>query len=239
MSNLFTEMYIFAAPLLRMPNPKHLDLDQPGKRVSADRLRPCINILRTFFEYVIGLPPSEFANFCGMDWDHFVVTIILALRLSFPLPVCPEWDAGAARRELNLGYYLDQLSREEAAAPPDLTPSSSSKRPADVLSASRVVLGVVKRKWDRRLAAMNPPHPPVPLDKTMSGCPMLDGSLDPYIQLWDEDFINTKLPSTVGSVSGAGGSNEASQPAVYHDLWATMTLGWTREGMDDIDFGNI
>ena len=232
MSNLFTEMYIFGAPLLKLPTAKKLDLDQPGIRQSPDRLRPCLNILRTFFEYIIALPASEFVNFCGMDWDHFIVAIILSFKLSFPLAVCPEWDAGAARHELNLGYYLDKLAYQEA----DLTPASN--KPSDVVSASKVVLGVVKRKWDKRLAALNPPHPG-PIDKTMVGCPMLDGSLDPFIELWEEDFINTKLPSTVGSVSGAGGPAEVSQPAVYHDLWATMTLGWTREGMDDIDFGNI
>ena len=231
MSNLFTELWLYSAPLLKFPS-RNQSLDQPGVRQIATRLLPCINILRTFYEYVTSLPPSEFSNFCGMDWDHFIIAIILGFRLSFPLTVCPEWDSDAARREINLGYYLDKLSYQET----DLAPASN--RPADVLSASKVVLGVVKRKWAKRLASINPPHP-FPIDKSMSGCPMLDGSLDPYLELWDENFVNTKLPSSIGSPPGATGTNEAVQPGEYHDLWATMTLGWTREGMDDIDFGNI
>ena len=46
-----------------------------------------------------------------------------------------------------------------------------------MISASRVVLAVVKRKFDKRLAIVDPQ--PV-LDKSVRGCPFLDGSMEPY-----------------------------------------------------------
>lgn len=57
---------------------------------------------------------------------------------------------------------------------------------------------------------------------------MLDGSLEQYFPIWDAGFAPMGTPHG-HAPDGSGGT--AAQP-VFHDLWATMTMGWASgEGM--------
>lgn len=259
MANMFTDIGLYGYPLLKYPKYNAQKQGQMSPETPADpnRLLVCTNRLREWYDYIASLPVSEFANFASTDWARFIVTVILGLRLSFPIPnECPGWDHGAARSILDLGSWLREFSEADDNGETLAPSSSNTNSNADVLSASRIVLGVVTRKYEKRLAAleraaaMEPPHPmPPDAEKGLHRCPMFDGSLDPYIQMWDGSFQDptafASLPQ-MPSASGTGpliGNQPISatepQPMMFHDLWATMTMGWSQEGFEDIDFGNI
>lgn len=230
----------------------------PEPRADPVRLLACASALRTWYHLVGALPDAEFAHFTGVQWGYFVIAVVLGLRLSFPIPdECPGWDHAAARQILDLGSFLDKFSETPQVGKGGAPAPGSNGTATDVLSAGKVVLGVVKRRYDRRLAALNAAaaaaapavdvaqHAPPDVDKALCRCPMLDGSLDEYIRSWDDTFVNaigsTTLP--VGE-SGTGTGVETAFPSsgaqpVFHDLWATMTMGWSQEGFGDMDFSDI
>lgn len=259
MANMFTDIGLHGYPLLKFPSYNSHKRDQTSPEPYADpsRLLACANGLREWYDYIASLPVSEFANFACTDWARFVMSVILGLRLSFPIPnECPGWDHAAARRILDLGTFLQWFSGDNSDSE-TLTPASSkASSHTDVLSASRVVVGVVRRKYDKRLstleiaAAMEPSHPFTSgIDKGLHKCPMLDGSLDQYFHMWDgsfsdpTSFVNPPLTTSTfdtGSVTvDQTGSVSDLQPMIFHDLWATMTMGWSQEGFGDVDYSDI
>lgn len=206
-------------------------------------LATCTTHLRTWFSHLLSLPGSSFAHFTGAIWEYIVATIVIALRLSFPLPAhyrLPGWDHAAARQGLGLGGFLARFADIGGG---DMPRSSTS---ADVLSASKVVMDVVRRKYEKRLAALelaaqqpvqddNPlAFPQGSVDRTLIQCPMLDGSLDQYIAEWDG---STGLDATYfaapalgfGPESANGGTGLEQETLSYNDLWAAMTMGWTQD----------
>lgn len=256
--SMFTKIILNGDRLLGFPYNQTKKRHRPSSEPSADpvRLLACANALRTWYHYIATLPDSVFAHFTGVQWAYFVIAIVLGLRLSFPIPnECPGWDHAAARQILDLGWFLDKFSdASQESESSRLVPASSKKSAnTDVLSAGKVVVGVVKRRYDRRLAAldaaaaaMGTPHPmPAEVDKPLHKCPMFDGSLDEYIQSWDDTFLNTTNlatlpfePSGIGSGMGNAFESPGAQP-LFHDLWATMTMGWSQEGFGDMDFSGI
>lgn len=98
----------------------------------------------------------------------------------------------------------------------------------------------------------------VGLDKSMRGCPMLDGSLDSFFPIWGDSSAAAAVPPDHpmpmgmmgGSVGGAVGPaaggvgqphpmpdlDSSSQAAMFQDLWATMNNEWSHGGPDDMTF---
>lgn len=101
--------------------------------------------------------------------------------------------------------------------PEDLTPAS--KR-VDILSASRVILQVLKTKYNRRVAILTAPVLNEPLGH--QGCPMFDKDMQPYLTAWDAGF-------DAQSVLPTPNINTEGQQPMYHDLWATMTMSWAND----------
>lgn len=252
----FTDIFLQGYALLKFPYYSSQKQTQPSQDSLVDpkRLWSCAKALRTWYDYIFAFPTSEFANFTATDWGHFVAAIILGLRLSFPLPRdCPSWDHAAAREVVDLGSFLERFTHDGSGTA-NLTPASSkSSSSTDVLSASKVVLAVVKSKYDKRLAALeksalvHPPHPvPADADAGLRKCPMFDGSLDPFIETWDDTFLDPSsilnaslIDPVMGAVPGAGSSSDTQQPVVYHDLWATMTMGWSQDSLANMDFRGL
>lgn len=291
---LFTRVFLSGAPLLKLPSVKLPPPDGSSSfRADPARLRSVIPALHALYEYFLSLEPAELNSFIGIEWGSLILSVILGFRMSFPLAVCPEWDDKAAREAVRFGEYLDRLcsmggdaaaaAAATAAAPvaaegrPDSSGNHSGKG-MDVLTASKIVLEMVKKKFMKRVAKLEQhdlqqqqqqflqhqqqqmeslltAHPPLPIpiptgtattshDPALSGCPMMDGSLDPYYPYWDETFTSHPAPSGGGgggggvhpAVSGAGAGSQQQQPEleggvpVPDDLWTAMTMGWAVEG---------
>ncbi|KAH7158007.1 hypothetical protein B0J13DRAFT_581942 [Dactylonectria estremocensis] len=207
LSQLFFSVYLNGGCLLRLGRSKTAP---PGHvRPTTERLRQCVQSLGSLFGFVTGIGQPTFILFTIVDWSKLILAVILASQLSFTVPEAPGWDESWARGELGFEAFLSYMCGEES----DLTPANTR---VDVLSASRVVLRVVKAKYERRLALRA-------ADRSTRGCPMFDSSMEPFITAWDANFdIRPAVPPPL-----VGG-----QP-VFHDLWATMTLGWAGEKLDE------
>ncbi|KND88016.1 hypothetical protein TOPH_07283 [Tolypocladium ophioglossoides CBS 100239] len=208
---MFIGFYLDGCSLLKLP--RAVPLGNPSLPPTPSKLYDCTVKLKKFLDHFLALDEAAFLCFTLNDWGRLVLSVILALRLSFPAPECPNFDTSWARSHLRLDQFLSRMCQET-----DLT--SASKK-VDVLSASRVVMGVVKEKYERRLRALEASQA-APSGKS-HGCPMLDGSLEQYYPLWDAAFGSTAMPQPL-----VGPSETTSQP-VFHDLWATMTMGWANE----------
>lgn len=251
MANWATEILLYGQPLLRFPSQPNKA--QPGAEAHIDpaRLLRCAHVLRSWFDYVLSLPRSGFICFTAIEWSYFVITIILGLKLSFPLPHdCPSWDHASAREILEMKSFFEKFAsvgggsggggdeKHQSPASASATSSSSEGRTrssTDVLSASKVVVGIVQSRYDRRVAALEKVAAAAAaahMMQTMAAgegsvasvrnCPMFDGSMDPYLETWDDDtFVNTLDFATPAVVMPQTG---------FHDLWATMTMGWGQAG---------
>ena len=161
--------------------------------------------IRAFLDYVGELKDSSLLSFTINDWTRLIVVLTLSFRLSFPLPLCPDFDSANARSQLQLDQFLSQMSSGA-----DATASSN------ILSASRTVLGLAKLKYDRRLGSLEGPQS-VAATSRVFGCPVMDGSFRTSVEQWDPSFTN---------LSGWTDAGELKSVPLFHDVWATMTRGW-------------
>ncbi|KAI9163442.1 Transcription factor himD [Paramyrothecium foliicola] len=178
------------------------------------KLFTCCQNVREIMDYMVSLDRTSYACFTCIDWCKLIMAIIVAIRLSFPFPDCPAWDSSWARTHLQFNTFLEKMCEET-----DLTPASNQ---IDVLSATRVVLRVLKEKYEQNLIKVTEAEAMAANANYIGRCPMLDGSLSQYMPTWDPDITMTPLPL------GSPTKNAGSQP-VFHDLWATMTMGWADE----------
>jgi len=222
--------------------------------------------LHAILEFFLGLPAGEINAFCGADWGSLILALVVGYRLSFPLPDFPDWDDAHARRVVRFDEYLDRLCRMgdgsdsediRAGLESSQPPTAALRHSMDVLSASKVVIGVVRDKYNRRVRKLDAPPPatkgivrtmwaaatggggssipaPVPQPPVIPGteCPMLDGSAEQYYPYWDETFAANHLAPQ----GGFAGIDEQQQQQ-YNDLWSTISMGWG--GQDNIDFEGL
>jgi hypothetical protein len=267
---LFARIYIAAAPIIPSPSVRRAaprSGQQAGHRPDADRLAGVIPTIKALLELVLVLGKEEMNSFDGAQWGRFIITIILAFKMSFPLEGCEGWRDGWARREIGLGGYLDRLAgtAEEGG---DKGKETGGRGQIDVVSASKVVLEMVKRKWERRAARMDrreaeekerqlqlQQHPfgisapggfpmddwdhtgagmglgELRLDRSMQGCPMIDGTMDSYLSLWDEPFASaaghSNLLSDMAGIDTGPGAYPL--PSAHPDLWETLNMDWAAQ----------
>lgn len=274
-----------APPLLHVP--AKLGVKNYTERVPADRLLHAAHMVRAIFDHVASLTSREFGGLSGADYTRFIVAVIFAYRLSFPmLSICRDYDVAQARRILDFGEMLQKLTE----TPEDEDESQEGKgdakgkrgsaavakkpRKSDAVSALRVVLRSVKVKFEEKSAAFDAMSAVAAVTSEewtnrnlRSTCPMLNGSMNQYIPLWsgqqNADFyagsqtsgsgvMTDALSSALGmdhgtpftgpmEQMGLGGGSFEDKPLMYHDLWATMTMGFADDmgevNMDDI--GNL
>jgi hypothetical protein len=272
---LFTRIFLSGAPLLRLPLPKVVGQQPEPFRPDPRRLMAVIPAVHDIYEYFLTLTPADVNSFIGIEWCALIMSIILGFRMSFPLALCPEWDDRAARELVKFEEYVDRLCKMggegydvekiKASLAPSAAPPSSgagvgqgkSRMALDVLSASKIVLDMVRKKFLKRVArlqqqqamqatlaaadaAATVPHPLPPHGSASSGCPMMDGSLEQYYPYWDETFTNTVVAGgfTASEARGAGHADmDIAGVGVPNDLWTAMTSGWAQDdvmGFEDL-----
>jgi hypothetical protein len=211
---LFTKFFLSGAPLLHPPRKQPLPpttLDQP----SPTKLHTCLETLKQLLALISSISETDLSHFSTSDWGRLVLVVVAGMRLSFPQREMPGLDSATIRLELNFETFLDNMSAET-----DLTPAAKK---VDIVSASRVVMGVVRDKYRRRLAQVEAGQRQG--KKSGVGCPMLDGSLEGLLPTWDTGNNFCIDPSTSGFDAGLLGS------PLYGDEWAAMAMGFA--GFED------
>ncbi|OTA54639.1 hypothetical protein K449DRAFT_389093 [Hypoxylon sp. EC38] len=281
MASLAIEAYILAAPLMQTLRPRFDGTITP--LLDAAKLQATTYAVRAFLDYVTSLPADQIGYFSRADIGRLILTIILAYRLSFPLPACPGYDCIQGRKVMDFGAVLTKLSaidgNDEGNSPRDDEAASSksagsSTKKINVVAAFKVVLRSLKAKFEKKTADLEAAVAEEN-SKRVHSCPMFDGSLDQYLPLWEGqqgnmnltgssyttslqsgsgNYLfgapdNSMMPSGVGSGSATG----YAKPAMFHDLWATMTMGWATDmgvdadmqaeidvaGIENTDYGDL
>lgn len=157
-----------------------------------------------------------------------VQVIVVISRLSFLMAAKMGWDAGTTRANIPFAMYLDALCYRFQHL--SSTPSDGVDPPKnpDVLYIFMMVLGSVKKSYERRVSNIKPDFFAVDhgnaIGVARGHCPVMDPSLSIYFGTPD---------STYGSSFDTDVSTAASLTAIsnplYHDLWATMTGSWAEE----------
>jgi hypothetical protein len=158
-----------------------------------------IKKISTFLDFILNMDDISLLSFTINDWTRFIVVLTLSFRLSFPSTLCPDFDSAYARSELRLDQFLKNMSQ---GTDPTLQ--------NDLLSVSRCMLGVAKSKYDLRLASLLESPLCRPVGRTF-GCPLMSR--------------NAGTPNLTESSGWTDGSQENKLP-LFHDIWATMTMGW-------------
>ncbi|KAJ4381986.1 hypothetical protein N0V85_008593 [Neurospora sp. IMI 360204] len=167
-TTLFTRLFLTGAPLLKLPFVKPRGLEKgnpPSFRVDPNRLLDLIPTLHQNYEYFLSLSAHEINAFSMIGWGCLILSTILGFRMSFPTIFCPEWDDYAARRVVRFEGFLERLCRlgtstsstseETDKDRSNLTPATMpTTKGMDVLSASKVVFAVVRRKFRNRVAKL-------------------------------------------------------------------------------------
>lgn len=212
------DLYLDCGSLLRLPRAKrHCRGDGGALPLLPAKMYDCVIKLRMLLDGLAVLDDGVFLRFTLDDWVRLILAVVLSLRLSFPMPECPEFDTAWARAQLQFDHFLDRMCGEMESAP--------TSKNHDVLSASRVILRIVYDKYRTRLRALEEGQAP-PLEKA-NGCPMFDSYLEPFLPLWDAGLGQ---PSPVVTMPSGFGEEAAVPPSVppsvFHDVWATMTVNW-------------
>ncbi|KAI1101216.1 hypothetical protein F4804DRAFT_316697 [Jackrogersella minutella] len=255
MASLATDAYILTAPMMQTFHPR--SNDAMIHLIDAAKLHGATYTVRAFFDYVTSISAEEIGYFCSPDIGRLILTIILAYRLSFPIAGCPGYDCVQGRKVLDFGTVLTQLSTIDGdngdVEGRDSTEGNGGKsKKVDVVTALKVVLGSLKAKFDKKSADLEAAAAAEESGKKARKCPMFDGSLDQYLPLWEGQQGNMNfagssslsgsssaaMPSN-SAVSPAAGTAEFAKPVVFHDLWATMTMGWATDTDMDMSLQQI
>ncbi|KAK2599984.1 hypothetical protein QQS21_005286 [Conoideocrella luteorostrata] len=238
---LFTKICLDGGTALKLQRPLPTETDKWNHLPDThSRLHECVSGLAILYREIMSIHESEFACFTVVDWSRPIHATILGLRLSFQIAASPVYDPVWARAELKLDEFLAHISHQGS----DLTPASTK---VDVLSASRIIMGIVREKHRRQVMALEYARTSTDTGTGTSGqtgpspgaigCPVLDGSLEMYFPVWDAALYE---PPGLDSMGGAMGEPEAQQgledpegQQLFQDLWTNMTAGELHYGAMD------
>jgi hypothetical protein len=272
---LFTRLFITAAPLFRFPtlkNPGAKGADMPGYIPTQEQMLGAVPTLHAILEFFLSLPAGKINAFCGADWGSLILAIVLGYRLSFPLPQHPDWDDAVARRVVGFGPYLDRLCRmgdgsdseeivlgmqpSSAAGGQPAAATATLRHNMDVLSASKVVIGVVRDKFRKRVRKLEGPPAPVAAPPVTGGIlqnlwaaatgsgktaelvpmpashpPVIPGTECPMLDGSVEPYYPYWDETFAANHLAQGGFGDGGEPQQqpYNDLWSTISMGWAQE----------
>ncbi|KAK4232379.1 hypothetical protein QBC38DRAFT_95131 [Podospora fimiseda] len=227
---LFTRLFLSGAPLLKLPSVKLPALDAASSfRADPVRLLSSIPTLHTSYEYFLSLSAEEINSFTGVEWGGFILSVILGFRMSFPLVVCPEWSDKTARGMIRFGDYMDRMckmgeennkdaagfvmSKFNAATGEKEKENDKSQPPTmDVLSASKVVLGVVRKKFLSRVAKVEGMSLQSPSASASASASAPPPPAAPVVQQQQHSVFQMPV-----SVPVASPTNNATRGKVQHD----------------------
>lgn len=156
------------------------------------------------------------------------------MRLSFPVPDCPEYDSAWARDQLGFEVFLNAMTNTDPLPdprPPALHhPQKFAAKGTDVASASKIVIAVVAEKYKVRLALLKEQEQQqqqqqqqrmqqIQLPRSAK-CPMLDGSMDSYFPLWNGSMGR---PLDIPPLSFAEGLGDDDG---LLDAWTDDAMNW-------------
>ncbi|CZR61408.1 uncharacterized protein PAC_11304 [Phialocephala subalpina] len=225
----FAEITIYSYQLgfLKRPYRDHLKTAVFSEPANSSHLGNCLTACKMFFEYLLSLPESGYLEFSVVQWAEVVQAVVVISRLTFLMAANVGWDPASTRANVPFGMYLDALCYRFQHL--SSTPSEGVEPPKnpDVLYIFMMVLGSVKKSYERRVNNIKPKFFAVDhgnaIEAARGHCPMMDPNLSVYFGTPDSTY-----GSSLETASSTPSFTAISAP-LYHDLWATMTGSWAEE----------
>ncbi|KAJ3496294.1 hypothetical protein NLG97_g2753 [Lecanicillium saksenae] len=208
MQMIYLDAYLDVGSLLAFPvaktalSPKKARFAPP-----MARMRSSLKKLGAFLDVVGSLDDDSMLAFTVNDWTRLIIILTLAFRLSFPVSLAPDFDWLSARNDIQLEEFLSRVSRGFEA-------SADSN---GILAANRVVLGVLKSKYNQRQNTLGQAAPMTQSSRS-AACPVMGGSGGAVIEQWD-----------LGHGHPPALSADPDMPDVLpmlHSIWSTEGVGW-------------
>ncbi|KAH7412843.1 hypothetical protein BKA64DRAFT_339090 [Cadophora sp. MPI-SDFR-AT-0126] len=223
----FTEILVYGQPLgfFRMPYKDFLR-DTGYRPMNIAHLTSCLTACKKYFDYLLSLPEATYVQFTTVHWGYLVHAVVAMSRLTFAMAAKLGWNADTARSQVPLVMYLDCLCYRFQLLSSIPVRTAEPPKQADVYHVFQMILGSVKKSYEKRISKLAP-EPPIghPL-ATTGHCPMMDYSLNIYF----DPLVSMDASSFDMTGSGTPSiESTASAVPLYHDLWATMTGSWAEE----------
>jgi hypothetical protein len=198
-------------------------------------LSSCLEACKRYFEYLISIPESNYLNFNIVQWSCIVQAILVLSRLTFLMAANLGWDPNTTRANVPLVMYLDCLCyRFQTLSSAVLDGSDPPKNP-NVLYIFKMVLGSVKKSYERRVSNIKPGFFIVDhgtaIGVAKGHCPMLDPTLSVYFNnpLPEDSMYGGSFDLDANATCPYSEASNVANMPLYHDLWATMTCSWAEE----------
>ncbi|KXJ93821.1 hypothetical protein Micbo1qcDRAFT_231460 [Microdochium bolleyi] len=222
--SIFSDIYAVAGIAMKAPSVAFKASNY--QIVAAHELLNICHTVRSFLDFLVGLKSEEISSLSSADLSRIILVLIVASRLSFPMPrLCPDLDYLQAREILRYDEYLEKLSAtptsdgiEDTSEDIDRSDATSGKKrkskqnaseslnvnKTDLASALRVIIRSLRKVYANKIASHDKrrnaagaaaaahmadwaaAHPDYQQRKgfVRMGCPMIDGTLDSYIDSW-------------------------------------------------------
>lgn len=161
-----------------------------------------------------------------------VQAILVLSRLTFLMAANRGWDPDTTRTHIPLVMYLDCLCyRFQHLSSTKATDSSDHPKNPDVLYVFKMLLGSVKKSYERRVGNIKPESFVVDHGKAVGAarghCPINDPTLKSYMDSPEDSTYGGSYD--LGSNAPLEYQTSMMPTPLYHDLWATMTCNWAGE----------
>ncbi|CZS93246.1 uncharacterized protein RAG0_03616 [Rhynchosporium agropyri] len=229
LAEIFMEVLIYGQTLGFFRTPYKDFLKETGYRpMSITHLTSCLNACKRYFDYLLSLPETAYIKFTSVHWGYVVHSIVAMSRLSFAMAAKLSWNEETARSQVPLVMYLDCLAYRFQLLSSIPARTDSPPKHSDVYHVFHMILGSVKKSYEKRISKLDP-QPPIGHAFTTGHCPMMDYSLNTYFDPLMSMDASSFEPSGSGTPSiETPAANVAPLPQ-YHDIWATMTGSWADE----------
>lgn len=228
---------IYSYELGFLRRPYRNDVRNIASSALPSHLTACLTACKSFFEYLLSIPEALLAHLSTLQRSLMIQAILVLSRLTFIMALTMSWDPDTTRANIPLSMYLDALCYRFQALS-STTPSGPNDPPPknpDVLYVFKMMMGSVKKSYERRVSKIQPNVVEVYSAHIVKGhCPITDPSLSVYFDNGFDELGNwgsgdwTTAANTSGTASTPSSSAAAYAP-LYHDLWATMTGSWAEE----------
>jgi hypothetical protein len=238
----FAELSLYSYDIGFLLKPYRDHIKTITQTANQTHLSNCLVACKSFFEYLLSIPESNYLDFGALQWALMVQATLVLSRLTFVMASTRGWDSNTTRSNVPLVMYLDALCyRFQAVSSTPVTPITSAPRSPDVYYVFKMVLASVKKSYERRVIKILPDvisadsGGSIGMGIAKGHCPILDPSLKPY---WDTDDFS----SYDGSFSAGMGRTPLSEAltttyptgqetVMYYDVWNTMTCNWADEAI--------
>jgi hypothetical protein len=225
-------IYSYELGFLRKPYREHLRSQESKVPIIQSHLTNCLDASKRFFEYFLSVPEASYLSFTSIQWGFMVQAILVLSRLTFLMAANQGWDADTTRTNVPLVMYLDCLCYRFQHLSSTKTSSDEHPKNPDILYVFKMLLGSVKKSYERRVGNIKPESFVMDYAKGAGAarghCPIMDPSMSAYMSSPEDSTYGSSFDLSGSATSEYQTSAMPTMP-LYHDLWATMTCNWAEE----------